>query len=88
MLSQPRRVRRALIVFLACALLAMSLPAWAADKMRLRVDDYQIEAELSPHVHKIVARAKVKFTALEDLNVATFELHNALACHQGERYRG
>jgi aminopeptidase N len=56
----------------------MSLPAWAADKMRLRVDDYQIEAELSPHVHKIAARAKVKFTAIEDLNVATFELHNGL----------
>jgi tetratricopeptide (TPR) repeat protein len=78
MLSQPRRVRRALIVCLACAVLAISLPAWAADKMRLRVDDYQIEAELSPHTHKIVARAKVKFTALEDLNVATFELHNGL----------
>src|SRR5689334_21981199 len=78
MLSQHRRVRRALMVFLAGALLAMSLPAWAADKMRLRVDDYQIEAELSPHIHKIVARARVKFTALEDLNVATFELHNGL----------
>jgi aminopeptidase N len=66
------------MVFLAGALLAMSLPAWAADKMRLRVDDYQIEAELSPHIHKILARAKVKFTALEDLNVATFEMHNGL----------
>ena len=56
----------------------MSLPAWAAEKMRLRVDDYQIDAELIPHTHKITARAKVKFTALEDLNIATFELHNAL----------
>jgi aminopeptidase N len=46
--------------------------------MRLRVDDYQIDAELTPHTHKITARAKVKFTALEDLNIATFELHNAL----------
>jgi len=46
--------------------------------MRLRVDDYQIEAELTPHIHKIVARAKVRFTALEDTSVATFELHNAL----------
>ena len=46
--------------------------------MRLRVDDYQIDAELTPHTHKITARAKVKFTALEDLNVATFELHNGL----------
>jgi tetratricopeptide (TPR) repeat protein len=54
------------------------LPTWAADKTRLRVDDYQIDAELTPHTHKIVARAKVKFTALEDLNIATFELHNGL----------
>jgi hypothetical protein len=59
-------------------LLLVSLPAWSAEKSRLRVDDYQIEAELSPHTHKISARAKVKFTALDDLSVATFELHNAL----------
>src|SRR5438309_4306227 len=75
---QPRRLRRVLFLCLSCSLLLMSLPARAAEKMRLRVDDYQIDAELSPHVHKIVARAKVKFTAIEDTNVATFELHNAL----------
>ena len=56
----------------------LSSPLWAAEKARLRVDDYQIDAELTPHSHKISARAKVKFTALEDLNIATFELHNAL----------
>jgi aminopeptidase N len=55
-----------------------SLPAWAAEKTRLRVDDYQIDAELTPHTHKISARAKVKFTALEDISAATFELHNGL----------
>jgi aminopeptidase N len=75
---QPRRARRARFLYLACSILLMSLPGWAAEKMHLRVDDYQIEAELSPHVHKIAARAKVKFTAVEDINVATFELHNAL----------
>jgi aminopeptidase N len=42
------------------------------------VDDYQIDAELQPQTHKLVARAKVKFTALEDLSVATFQLNNAL----------
>ncbi|MFZ0285778.1 MAG: M1 family aminopeptidase [Terriglobales bacterium] len=42
------------------------------------MDDYQIDAELIPHTHKIEARAKVKFTALENLNIVTFELHNAL----------
>jgi aminopeptidase N len=52
--------------------------SWAAEKARLRVDDYKIEAELTPHVHQISARVKVKFTALQDLSVATFELHNAL----------
>jgi aminopeptidase N len=46
--------------------------------MRLRVDDYQIDAELNPHAHKITARARVRFTALDTFNVATFELHNAL----------
>ena len=46
--------------------------------MRLRVDDYQIDAELNPHAHQLKARAKVKFTALQDLNVASFELHNGL----------
>jgi aminopeptidase N len=56
----------------------MSLPAWAAEKVRLRVDDYQIDAELTPHSHKLAAHARVKFTALEDLNIATFELHNGL----------
>src|ERR1700675_5009965 len=54
------------------------LPSRAAEKARLRVDDYQIEAELTPHLHQISARAKVKFTALQDLSTAIFELHNGL----------
>lgn len=75
---QPRRHRRALNLCLSLLLLLAALPTWAAEKMRLRVDDYQISAELSPHSHKLTASAKVKFTALEDLNLATFELHNGL----------
>ncbi len=74
---QPPRQLRALGISVAFLFL-ISLPTWAAEKMRLRVDDYQIDAELSPHTHKIAARARVKFTALEDLTVATFELHNGL----------
>ena len=65
-------------VAIAVVLLFTALPGWAADKMRLRVDDYQIDADITPHAHKLSARAKVKFTALEDLTVATFELHNDL----------
>jgi len=75
---QPWRPRRALAICLGLVFLLISSPIWAAEKMRLQVDDYQIDAELTPHTHKLVARAKVKFTALEDLNIATFELHNAL----------
>ncbi|HZC25169.1 MAG TPA: M1 family aminopeptidase, partial [Candidatus Binatia bacterium] len=55
-----------------------TLPLWGADKARLRVDDYQIQATLQPHLHQITAKAKVKFTALTDLSVAVFELNNDL----------
>jgi aminopeptidase N len=65
-------------MYFVVSLFLLSVPSWAADKTRLRVDDYQIDAELTPHTHKISAHAKVRFTALEDLNIATFELHNAL----------
>ncbi len=78
MFFQPRRQRRALKIFLASLFLLVSLPTWAAEKSRLRVDDYQIDAELTPHTHKISARTRVKFTALEDVTAATFELHNGL----------
>jgi tetratricopeptide (TPR) repeat protein len=74
----PRRLRRAPAILAALLAIFSVLPAHAAEKMRLRVDDYQIDAELNPHGHKIAARAKVKFTALEDLSVAVFELHNGL----------
>ncbi|MFZ0733221.1 MAG: M1 family aminopeptidase [Candidatus Sulfotelmatobacter sp.] len=50
----------------------------ATEKAHLRVDDYQINAVLDPHLHQITATAKVKFTALQDLSVAVFELHNDL----------
>jgi tetratricopeptide (TPR) repeat protein len=58
--------------------LVMSRPALAAEKTRLRADDYKIDVELLPQTHKLTARAVVKVTALEDLNVATFQLNNAL----------
>jgi tetratricopeptide (TPR) repeat protein len=74
-----RRVLSVWSIFLVLLLLAFgSTPSQAAEKTRLRVDDYQIEAELTPHIHQISARAKVKFTALQDLNTAIFELHNGL----------
>src|SRR5262249_18309112 len=64
----------------ACALgvLVLLAPAWAAEKTHFHADDYQIDAVLNPHEHKIAARARVKITALDDLNIATFQFHNAL----------
>ena len=74
----PRRALSVLTCSLTLSLLLFAMPSWAAEKSRLRVDDYQIQAELQPHLHQITARVKVKFTALQDLNVAVFELHNDL----------
>jgi len=64
--------------FIVPAILALCMPLRGAEKARLRVDDYQISAELTPHLHQINARATVKFTALQDLTTAVFELHNDL----------
>ncbi len=59
-------------------LLLLSLPVWAAEKIRFHADDYQIDAVLNPHDHKIAARVRVKITALDDLNIVTFQFHNDL----------
>jgi hypothetical protein len=64
----------------------------AAERIRLHVDDYVIDAQIQPVTHKLQARAKVKFTALEDLATATFELNNALrvthvADDQGQEFQ-
>jgi tetratricopeptide (TPR) repeat protein len=76
------RLRRAQSVltssFVLWLIVLTALLSAAAEKPRLRVDDYQIDAELTPHLHQISARARVKFTALSDLNVAVFELNNGL----------
>src|ERR1700692_4452681 len=79
MLIYPRRALSVLTSSLTLTLVVLlSVPSPAAEKARMRVDDYRIEAELDPHLHQITARAKVKFTALQDLSVAVFELHNDL----------
>jgi tetratricopeptide (TPR) repeat protein len=74
-----RRRRSVLTIFFTLCLLVFSAAAsWGAEKTHLRVDDYEIDATLDPHLHQITARAQVKFTALQDLSVAVFELHNDL----------
>ncbi len=78
MFFRPRPQIRPSALWLLPALLLLCLPSWAAEKLHFHADDYQIDAVLNPHEHKIAAHAKVKITALEDLNIATFHLHNDL----------
>ena len=68
---------RLLLLLLFLCLATPALLA-APEKTRLRADDYQIDAELQPQSHKLVAKAKVKFTALEDVSTVTFQLNNGL----------
>ena len=75
MATARRPLRRASLLFVV---LFLTSGLFAAEKPRIEVNDYVIDAELQPRAHKLVAKAKVKFTALDDISVATFELHNAL----------
>ena len=59
--------------------LAILVPAsYAADRQRVQVESYLIQAVVTPQTHQLKAVAQVKFTALEDISIATFQLHNAL----------
>ena len=70
--------RIVLITFTVLAGLVPMPTLGAAEKPRIRAEDYAIEARVSPQSHKLTARAVVKFVALDDISIATFELHNAL----------
>src|ERR1700681_3295183 len=76
---------RAVLITLTMTVLASLLPMatlQAAEKPRIQAEDYTIEAKVSPQSHKLTARAIVKFVALDDISIATFELHNALRVTQ------
>jgi hypothetical protein len=73
--------RAVLITLTALGLLPISA-LQAAEKPRIRAEDYSIDARVSPQSHKLTARAVVKFVALDDISIATFELHNALRVTQ------
>jgi len=40
----------------------------AADRSRIKAEDYVIDAEIVPKTHRLIARVRVKFTALDDIN--------------------
>ena len=71
----PRPLGRSAVFLLVFVLIAT---VFAAEKPRLRVDDYVINAAVTPRSHHLHAVTSVKFTALDDITSAVFELHNAL----------
>jgi hypothetical protein len=74
MYSTARSAGRLLVL----GILTLSSICFAAEKPRIHVDDYVIHVAVNPPNHQMKAVAQVKFTALDDINIATFELHNAL----------
>lgn len=72
---------RSAVVFLgrlSVALFVLASLGFGAEKQRIQVNDYLIHVTVNPQNHQLKAQARVKFTALEDINIATFELHNDL----------
>ncbi len=77
-LSIMRKTAPGFVRALAIVLLALSAMAFAAERQRIHIDDYAIQAVVTPQTHQIKAQARVKFTATEDLNIVILELHNDL----------
>jgi Tfp pilus assembly protein PilF len=69
---------RTLAAVLTLALAASA--AWAQDRRsRIHVEQYTIDAEVSPATQSLTAKASVRFTPLDDnITSAAFELNNAL----------
>src|SRR5262245_49432967 len=71
-----RSSRRAGLAF--GLLLSLLAPALAAERARVKAEDYVIDAEIVPKTHRLMARAKFKITALDDTSLAAIELHTVL----------
>jgi len=66
------------VLFPVALLACLTTASFAAEHQRLQVDDYAIQAIVSPQNHQLKAIARVKFTALDDITIASFTLHNGL----------
>ena len=73
-----RNPRLPIAAALAAGLLAMAAPAQER-RSRIDVEQYTIDAEISPATGSIAVKAVVRFTPLDDnINSAAFDLNNAL----------
>jgi peptidase M1-like protein len=75
MQSAARSLGRVVLILSAVSL---ATATFAADRQRIQVDNYVIQAVVTPQTHQLKAVAQVKFTAMDDISVATFTLHNGL----------
>ena len=75
MQSAARSLGRVVLILTLAALVPAS---YAADRQRIQVESYVIQAVVAPETHQLKAIARVKFTALDDISIATFQLHNGL----------
>src|SRR5258708_28198577 len=76
MQNARRPLRRACLLF--GVFFSFVLPVLAAERPRVKAEEYVIDGEITPKTDRLTARARVKFTALDDTNFGTFELNNAL----------
>ncbi len=74
--GQLARAVVAVLVLSAAVPLATRLRA--AERQRIEVQNYTIDALVTPQTHRLAAKAQVRFTALDDISLAVFELHNGL----------
>ena len=63
---------------IAVILCLSSFPLLGAEKPSVKAEDYVIDVEIFPQTHELAARTRVKFTALADIQTASFELNNSL----------
>ncbi len=75
MQSAARAIGRVVVIL---SLFSLATALYAADRQRIQVESYVIQAVVTPETHQLKAVAQVKFTALDDISVATFTLHNGL----------
>jgi hypothetical protein len=74
MQSSARSLGRVLVI----CVFAVASACFAVEKPRIQINDVAVHAVVTPQTHQIKAQARVKFTALDDITIAIFELHNAL----------
>lgn len=72
------RFHFAFIAALAGTLLSAVPAAIAVDKPQINVNGYGIDVTLDPTTHTLTAKTSVSFTTLEEVNVVSFGLNNAL----------